>query len=99
MNELVNYLISPYTNFASGNLDLPQPLPWSGMHNPQTGSRPRTCYIRPSQQVKKYGKLLVNDSDFMNEFKLHWTIYNFAIYYNLKQLLMATMLNHKQQKG
>jgi len=44
------------------------------------------CYILPSQQVKKYKKLLVNDGNFKNEFKLHWTINNFAIYYNPKQL-------------
>ena len=26
-----------------------------------------TCYIRPSQQVKMYKKLMLNDEDFMNE--------------------------------
>jgi len=41
-----------------------------GMHNPQPAPGPRTCYIRPSEQVKKYKKLLLN-GDFMNEFKLH----------------------------
>jgi len=24
----------------------------------------------------------MNDGDFMNEFKLHWTVSNFATYYN-----------------
>jgi len=70
------------------------------MHNPRAGSGPRTHYIRPSQQVTKYKKLFVNDGDFMNEFKLHRTINNFAIYYNPKQAaLMATISNHKQQNG
>src|SRR6218665_1618961 len=43
-------------------------------HGPLAGSGPRTCYIRPSEQVIKYKKLLFNDvnnGDFMNEFKLH----------------------------
>ena len=53
----------------------------SGMHNPWDGSDPRICYLRPSQQVKKYKKLPINDSDFMKEFKLHRTINNFATYY------------------
>jgi len=46
--------------------------------------RPRTCYIRPSNQVEKYKKLLLNDGDFMKEFKLCWTVNNFATYYNPK---------------
>src|SRR6218665_3235083 len=38
----------------------------NGMHNtqPMGQIRPRTCYIRPSQQVKKYKKLL-NGINFM----------------------------------
>jgi len=51
------------------------------MHN-----SPRTCYIRPLEQVKKYKKFLLNDGDFMNEFKLQWTVNNFLIYYNPKQI-------------
>ena len=46
----------------------------------------RTCYIRPLQQVKEYKKLLLNDGDFMNQFKLQWTVNSFAPYYNPKQL-------------
>jgi len=57
-----------------------------GIHNPWAGTGPQTCYIQPSQQVTKYKKLLVNDGDLMNEFKLLWTINNFATYYNQKQL-------------
>ena len=52
------------------------------------------CRIRPSKVLYpalragyKYKKLLLNDGDFMNEFKLNWTINNFATIYNLKQLL------------
>ena len=37
------------------------------------GSGPRTCYIRPSEQVQKYKKPVLNYGDFMNEFKLHLT--------------------------
>ena len=36
--------------------------PKSWMHSPQPGSGMWTCYIQPSQQVKKYEKLLVNFS-------------------------------------
>jgi len=37
--------------------------------------------IRPSDQAKKYKKLLLNDEDVMNEFKLHeLNINNFATY-------------------
>jgi len=50
-----------------------------------------------------YKKLLVNDGDFMKELKLHWTISNFATYYNPKQpwfiCYMATIFNYKQNKG
>ena len=45
------------------------------------GSGPRRSFIRPSEQVKKYKKLM-NDGDFMNKL----TANNFAIYYNPKQL-------------
>jgi len=55
-------------------------------HGPLAWSGPRRTYIRPSGQVKKYKKLLLNDRDFMNEFKLHWTVNNFLTYYNPKQL-------------
>ena len=34
----------------------------------------------------KYKKYLLHDGDFRNEFKLHWTIKNFATSYNPKQL-------------
>ena len=34
-------------------------------------SDPRRSFIRPSVKVKKYKKRLLNDGDFMNEFKLH----------------------------
>jgi len=57
----------------------------SWMYNPWAGSGSRTCYIRPLEQVKKlknYKKLLLNDGDFMNVFKFHWTVKNFATYYN-----------------
>jgi len=30
-------------------------------------------------------KLLVNDGNFMNKYKLNWTFNNFATYYNPKQ--------------
>ena len=46
----------------------------------------RTLLYLPSEQIKKYQTLLVNYDNFMNEFKLHWTINNFATYYNPKQL-------------
>ena len=42
--------------------------------------------IRPSEQVIKYKKRLLNDGDFMNECKLHLTINIFATSYNPKQL-------------
>jgi len=58
----------------------------SEMCNLRAGSGPRRSYIQPSEKVKKYKKFLPNDRDFMNEFKLHWTINNFASYYNPKQL-------------
>ena len=42
----------------------------------------------PRSRLKKYKRRLLNDEDFMNEFKHHWTINNFATYYiyNPKQL-------------
>jgi len=40
------------------------------MHNPRAGSGPQGCFIRPSEQVKKYRKLLLNDGNVMNEFKI-----------------------------
>ena len=43
----------------------------SWMHNLQAGSGPRRRFIRPSGQAKQYKKRLLNDGDFMNEFKLH----------------------------
>jgi len=46
------------------------------------GSGLWTCYIRPLEQIT----FLLNDGHFMNEFKLHWTVNNFATSYNLKQL-------------
>ena len=58
----------------------------AGMHNPRPGSGPRTYYIRPSDQFKKYKKLFPNGEDFMNKFKFHWTVNNFATYYNPKPL-------------
>jgi len=51
-----------------------------GMHNPRSTSQirpPKSC-IRPSEQAEKYQKFLLNDGDFMNEFKLHWIANNFA---------------------
>ena len=68
---------------------LPLALHWpprTGMHNPRAGSGPQTCYIRPSEQFKNYKKLHLNEEDFMNEFKFHWTVNNFATYYNPKKL-------------
>jgi len=41
------------------------------MRNPPTGPGPRMCYVWPSEQVNKYKKVLMNDRDFMNEFKPH----------------------------
>jgi len=41
------------------------------MHKPRVGAGPGTCYIRPWEQGKKYKKPLLNDGDFMIEFKLH----------------------------
>jgi len=43
----------------------------SGMHNPRAGSGPQRSFIQPSEQVKKYKKRLLNDEDFMNEYKHH----------------------------
>ena len=57
-----------------------------GTHGPHPGFGPRTCNIQPSEQVKKYKKLLLNDEDFMNEYKLHSAVNNFASYYNPKWL-------------
>jgi len=36
-------------------------------HNPRVGSGPRMCFIRPSQQVKRYKKLQMNDGDLIKE--------------------------------
>jgi len=44
---------------------------YSEVHNPQAGSGLRMCYIRPLEQVKKYKELVLNDGDFMNEFKFN----------------------------
>jgi len=55
----------------------------AGMHNPRPAGeiRPRTCcYIL---QVKKYKKRLVNDGDFMNEFKLGLVTINLILIVNL----------------
>jgi len=50
------------------------------IHNPQVGSGPRWCYNRPSEQVKKYKKLLLNDRDFLNKIKLHWPVNNLQLH-------------------
>jgi len=50
------------------------------------GPDPAPEHARDEQQIKEHKKLLVNDGNFMNEFKLHGTISNFATYYNSKQL-------------
>jgi len=74
----------------------------SWMHNssPQAGPGLRTGYIRPSQQVKKYKKLIVNGGDFIKEFKLHWTINNLlqskiALMYSLDPKILI----YKHQNG
>src|SRR6218665_2519900 len=45
------------------------PIMEYSQRGPRAGSGLRTCYIRTSQQVIKYKKLVVNDGDFMKEFK------------------------------
>ena len=40
-----------------------------GMHNTRPGSGPRMLF-RPSQPARLYKKIIVNDGDFINEFKL-----------------------------
>ena len=47
---------------------------------------PKRLISVPCSRFNKYKKLLVNDGDFMNVFKCHWTTNNFETYYNLKQL-------------
>ena len=59
-----------HLNAISPKSDTPQ-LSIPGMHNPGPGISPERVLKRPSQQVKKYKKLLMNDTDFINEFKLH----------------------------
>jgi len=43
------------------------------MHNarPASGARSGYMHIRPSEQVKKQKELVLNDEDFINEFKLN----------------------------
>jgi len=64
-----------------------EPLFYSRDANSRAGSSPLTRYIQPSEKIEKYKKLLLNEGDFMNEFKLHLTVNNFATSYNPKQLL------------
>jgi len=42
------------------------------MHNPWPTDQIRDAYVLypASEQVRKYKKLLLNDGDFMNEFKI-----------------------------
>jgi len=49
-------------------------------------STPKCVISAQWSSLKKYKKLHLNDGDIMNEFKLHWTINNFATYYNPKQI-------------
>jgi len=59
------------------------------MHNiaqPAARIRPWNVLYPALRAGKKYKKLLLNDGDFRNEFKLHLIINNFANYYNPKQL-------------
>jgi len=56
------------------------------MHNPRAGIGPRTCYIRPSEQVYRHKKFLLSDGDYRNEFNFIQLFYSFAGYYDPKQL-------------
>jgi len=56
------------------------------MHSPGALYDPERVISGPRSRLKIFKKLLLNDWDFMNEFKLHWTANSFAAYYNPKQL-------------
>jgi len=45
-----------------------------------------------------YKKLLANDGDFMNEFKVHLNYKQFCNLLQSKTALMAAISKHKQQK-
>ena len=66
--QVVSLKISLLSSLSCSHHHLDQGCTTCGL---RAGSGPQRCYIRPSEQVKKYKKLLLNDGDVMNEFKLH----------------------------
>src|SRR6218665_790918 len=58
----------------------------TGMHNSWVRSGPPNVLYLALRADKKYRKLLPNDRDFMNEFKLYSAINSFGNYYNPTQL-------------
>ena len=50
----------------------------------------------PRSRLKKYKKLLLNDGDFINEFKLHRTANNFCNLLQSEIALIATISKNKQ---
>src|SRR6218665_3213488 len=66
-----SFILNIYIAPLQENYSEAQLLRGAGMHNPRAGSGPRRSFIQPSEQVKKYKKCLLDDRDFMSEFKLH----------------------------